>query len=461
MPLRRLWWDAALILGGLAIMSLWPLTAYGFNPVLLPAVLMACAALVTIAQRPEYGIALSAAIAPVAAVPVGGQRPLLLAYYALAIGLLAYGPIAAREAGWRIPGVLTAVTVFFVASVLSGATALEPGRAFRVVFQLGFALALMFATLQICRTRRQLMVVVGGVLAGLAVEGLHGVIQQATGNFSDIEIVVNGEVVRRITGAFGHPNQYAGFLAVFIPLAITVALSRPAPARLRVLGAVATAAAVPALVLSYTRGAVVGVVVGALVWLAVVRPRAALLVAVALAIGGTAFAPSTLKERFQSSSGGDVSLRSDIWATSLDIYAEHPLLGAGMHNFSVAYQALPSTAASGSQRRLLHTRQVLVPPHAQNLYLNVLAEQGLVGFLAFLLVCATSVAVAFRGSRIRDPVGRAVCMGIGAGLVTLAVHSLLDVGLFGERLEVPLFELLAVAATLVAMDRRRDSVSEV
>ena len=144
-------------------------------------------------------------------------------------------------------------------------------------------------------------------------------------------------------------------------------------------------------------------------------------------------------------------LRADIWSSALDIYSDHPVLGVGVDNFSVAYADLPATSSRASQRRLLHQDQLLTPPHAQNQYLNIMAEEGLVGLASLVLLGVAAVAVISRGARVRDPVGRAICLGIGAGVMTLAVHSFLEAELLGE-VALPLFALVAVAAGFVSLD---------
>jgi O-antigen ligase len=101
---------------------------------------------------------------------------------------------------------------------------------------------------------------------------------------------------------------------------------------------------------------------------------------------------------------------------------------------------------------LLQGEELLIPPHAQNLYLNILAEEGLIGILAFFLFAGAAIRRAFVGSSSDDPLTRNICLGIGAGMTALAVHSFLDVGLYGE-VAFPLFSMIAVATTLTGMER--------
>jgi O-antigen ligase len=154
-----------------------------------------------------------------------------------------------------------------------------------------------------------------------------------------------------------------------------------------------------------------------------------------------------------------VTLRSDIWAAALDIYTRAPIVGAGLNNFGTAYGRLPSTPNNATQKRLLHGYNVIVPPHAQNQYLNILAEQGIIGIFGFLLLFGGAIRLAFRTGKMPDAAARAIGMGVGAGLVALAIQSLLDAFFIGE-IAFPFYGLAAVLGVLCALRQPAEAVEE-
>lgn len=420
--------------------------------------LIAAGATLLILLRPEYGIAFVCALAPLTNFRLGGpegMKPFQLLLPALAAGVVLYGLLLhrepLRETGRRGSTWLGAAVVVFVGAALASSVgALDPGATIKKLVILLTAAGVFYATLLVCRGRREKLVVVSAALAGLLIASLQGVMQQYLGQTGEYGIVADGDVVGRVQGSFGHPNQYGGFLAVLVPLAVAVAVTSRFGTGRRWLAGAALAAAVPAITFTYARGAIVALVFGSLLWIGILRPKLAIGIAVVVAVAATTLAPAALKERFDpEQSSGDITLRADIWSAAVDIYSREPLLGVGLNNFGEAYRTLPTTLPSSSQRRLLHQSQVLVPPHAQNLYLNILAEEGIVGFAAFVFFAFAAVAVCFRGARIADPITRAVSLGVGAGLMTLAVHSLLEVTLIGE-VALPLFALLGVVAALTS-----------
>jgi O-antigen ligase len=454
------WWPLG---AGVALAGLWPLTAYATSPYLLPAVLVCVLVAGAVFRRPEVGIAAVIALSPWlnmrfagSGVSLGGTDKLLhLVVPVLAFVVLAYTLLVSRvEAEGRSRWLTTSVLLFVAVALGSSMQDLQPSSSVPKVVILITAAAVFLSVSQVCRERHQLMIVVAGALVALFLASAQGVMQHYSGQFGQFGFVAGGSIVKRVQGSFGHPNQYGGFIAVLIPLAVAVLATRRASTTLRWFSAGALGIALLALVFSYARGAIAAVVLGSLIWLAFMRPRLAAGAAVVVAVVAIAFAPSALKERFDpQSAGGDVPLRADIWTSAIDIYSAHPILGVGVDNFSNAYSELPATQSTASQRRLLHQEQLLTPPHAQNQYLNILAEEGLVGVVAFALLAIGAVSVARRGSKVTDPVGRNVCLGIGAGLMTLAVHSMLDVNLFGE-VALPLFALVAVAAGFVTLNER-------
>lgn len=451
MGLRRLSGDGALVLAGGALILLWPLSAYAYSPVLMPSLVLGLGAGALVIKRPEYGIAISLALVPFHRLTIesegGGFQPVKFLVPALAVGLLAYGLIVIREERpARAPALMVATFAFLAVVLASAIQGLEPSKSVGEIVRILTAAVLLLATLQICRRIEQVWVVAGGAVAGLLGGALQGLTQQAFGHFSQITLAFEGEEVGRIAGLFGHPNQYAGYLAVLVPLAGALVISRRVPAPLRWLSGLAFAAALPALNFAYTRGAIIGLAVGVLTWLLIMRRRGAIVVAVAAVCVAGFAAPAVLRERFSDASSGEVALRADLWRSALDIYAKRPLLGVGIDNFVNAYTTLPTNPTFSSQRRLLHAREVLVPPHAANAYLTILAEQGLLGLLTFLALLVFALLTAYRGSRGEDLGVRAVGLGVGAGLLAFAVHNMLEVTL----LEViqPLLVLVAALAAL-------------
>jgi O-antigen ligase len=131
-------------------------------------------------------------------------------------------------------------------------------------------------------------------------------------------------------------------------------------------------------------------------WIYKLKPAQLIVIAV-LGIAMLAFAPPTYYQRVLSiadilpTSNGEINIHKDRAIqgrasenlTAWMMFTSRPLLGVGLNNFSYLYQDYTKTlglAPSATQRS----------PH--NLYLEVAAEQGVIGLIVFL----TMIALAFR-----------------------------------------------------------------
>jgi hypothetical protein len=132
----------------------------------------------------------------------------------------------------------------------------------------------------------------------------------------------------------------------------------------------------------------------------------------------------------------DLIPRVALWRAALAAWREHPLLGLGADNF-----------------RHIYGRYLGLPDpddrlHANNLYLETLADEGTLGLLALVFLIGALGAAARRA--VAPPPTRLLALGLSVGLGAYMVH-----GLFDTFLEfTPTFALpWLLAGMLVALDR--------
>lgn len=108
--------------------------------------------------------------------------------------------------------------------------------------------------------------------------------------------------------------------------------------------------------------------------------------------------------------------RSELWRAAVRLWRQHPLLGVGPDNFRRRYPEVIKPAHA--DQRFSDDRL-----HANNLYLETLADMGLCGLAALLLLMVTLVRVA----RDRLVAGAGVlAISSAVALGTFFVHGLLD-----------------------------------
>lgn len=303
------------------------------------------------------------------------------------------------------------------------------------------------------------LLVAGALMGGLSVfQAATGAYDQEFGGFAQLgnEQAKQADALRRLAGPIGEQNRYAQVLVVLVPLALVFAW-RTHRRGVRIAALVSLAAITGGVVLTFSRGAGLGLGV-ALVTLAalrVVRPRHFLAV-----VGGVvlllALVPS-YRDRLstlqtvsaataEAGSAGDVadgSVRSRATENiaALLAFGDHIALGVGPGQFPAVYQAyaedLGIRLRSGSRE-------------AHSLYLGVLAETGIAGAAAITGIMASTVMGLLRARRSTDPDLRLLADGLLAAVATyLTTGFFLHIS-YGRYL----WTLLAVAGTVGYLARR-------
>jgi O-antigen/teichoic acid export membrane protein/O-antigen ligase len=247
------------------------------------------------------------------------------------------------------------------------------------------------------------------------------------------------------------PNHNVWGPMLVVALAVLLArLAAPVPSRLRGWLLAAPPVALLAIGFSYSRSSYLGAA-AVLLFFAVRRLARAGLWAGGVAAGagtlgifGFALVPGSIVDRVSHTAapaGLDLSatVRLDLWAAAVRMFADHPVLGVGFLGFRhrLADYFLPQQTGAAAGLRL----DLLAHPH--NFLLTVLVETGLVGglLLAGLLVLVGRAV--WRGYRARRdwPPEAAVLAAAGVGACSLTGEPLLALPVL-----VP-FVLLVATAT--------------
>jgi putative inorganic carbon (HCO3(-)) transporter len=170
---------------------------------------------------------------------------------------------------------------------------------------------------------------------------------------------------------------------------------------------------------------------------------------------GAAFAAGNLAAIHQAVNQVDgravsLALRLEIWARALDILHDSPLTGVGMGVFGAVLDKLYPLFKSAPGTIL----------HAHNLYLQIAADLGLPGLIAWLAILLTTVWACWECFR-RSPSG-SLTSGFAAGLLVaqaaLAAHGLFDAVTWGIVRTAPVvWALWGLAIALQSTTRNTTS----
>ena len=229
----------------------------------------------------------------------------------------------------------------------------------------------------------------------------------------------------RLMGPIGEPNQYAAFLAFFIPSYVALAMASARKNVASCMYLAASLATLVALLLTGSRGGVLGLVAGAAwgYWLVrhLIRLRTTIKgVALMVPVIGVAIAFAAMKygalllARVEVTASADTATdasagRTWIWETALSLMGDHPLsylIGMGWHTFAP---------------------YVGVVPH--NTYLWYFFNLGAIGLMLYLIIVRNLLKVSRQAINGLSTDGDMLLKGFVFGFTAL-LTSVLFVDLF-------------------------------
>ncbi|MFH0956041.1 MAG: O-antigen ligase family protein, partial [Candidatus Falkowbacteria bacterium] len=269
------------------------------------------------------------------------------------------------------------------------------------------------------RSRKDWLFYVRLILISSVLVSLYGLAQK----FNILPVFEAG--IGRVTSTIGNAAFLAGYLLVALGLGIYYYFNE-ARKNYKYLTLAATALNLIVLLLTSTRGAILGLVVGVLAFLflnVIFLPGKArkssviILLFVVLIFGGFYFFRSNFagsKIEFInrmatiSTADGSVNNRLAVWKMALSDFKFHPVLGVGMENFDIIYNKYYRPDISENWFDRTH-----------NVYLDQLMAGGVLGLAAYLAILGYLFYLLFKNRR-EDYYKFAVLFSL---LIAYAIHN--------------------------------------
>jgi glycosyltransferase involved in cell wall biosynthesis/O-antigen ligase len=335
---------------------------------------------------------------------------------------------------WPLVLVL-AVSLLAVAGAHSKSTGLR--ECAKYAFFLGvYALARVLAQADLLRDKIHLHALTA-VILGFAVVLACGVYMSVPGvpdipgvmlNIQRVNAYLPGTGDLRNASTFRFPDELNAYLLLILPLLAACALKFPARVERFFFGFLVISGAW-LLVQTYTRtGLVICLLAGPALFYLLGKRRLAI-ATVALGILGVALVvvhggqtASRILSLLSLSNSGYTS-RLQVWHWAWHAFAQHPLLGVGPRNL----QFVPGAPLSDVYRQRIET-------NAENTYLNVLADMGILGAAAVTTAVVGAVyrlRVALRSQT--TWLGQAWHAGVGVGLLALLLDGTVHPTLYSSQ----------------------------
>jgi len=238
-----------------------------------------------------------------------------------------------------------------------------------------------------------------------------------------------------------NPNMTGGLLAVFVPPALVLSI-RAESRWQRVLAIVALLLTSVAVLLTQSRGALIGLIVGfavvtgilwrklGLVWLA-----GGVLAVVALALKGGAIMQALFSNNAQDTEIVSMTARVELWNRAIYAGTDFPLTGIGMGQF-------PDTV----QRLYPPSHMVLseAVPHAHNFFLQIFAEMGYPGLIVYVAFFLILFFVLLRRIHLTRDWRQVLSIGLLGSLTVFLTHGIVDVPIYSPLSAIVFWGLFGV-----------------
>jgi len=294
------------------------------------------------------------------------------------------------------------------------------------------------------RGERERRTLVCAFLAGAVCVALYGLFQYSTmlglGNIEWVDSDAFPMLKRRMFSTLYNPNLLSAFLLMV--LSVTASLSIWTGQKWhRVLYVGLFTLFLICLILTYSRGAWVSM--GALIFFfgLVWDKRVWLLFLAAPVIlvfyhGGVV--DRFLSIFFHSDADTSVAMRLAMWESTYYMICDHPWLGVGWGAYKFVYPEYNYYILEGAH---------IIIYHAHNMYLDIMAETGVTGFLFYMWFFFGNGWQAMRFlSRKHPPFAQCTAMGLAAVICTLAICGVSDHDLFSTQISLCFWLLCAIFA---------------
>lgn len=340
-----------------------------------------------------------------------------------------------------IPIILYGIIIF-----IGTMTSINPTGSFRDLTIHFVSLGLVFIMINSIKNLDEFNTIITFVVFSATIVALIGLYQYIVGVPIDaawVDVKNNPDIKSRVYSVFGNPNVLAEYLIMIIPVSISLFwYSKRIYKKFLFLGT--SGILILALVFTLSRGGWLGFSFSALVFVLLVERRL-LLSIIPIVVGGVFFLPQSILNRIMSIGNfadSSNAYRLKMWQIALKIIRDHPIAGVGFGH-------LPFKETFETYIRTMPTY------HAHNTYLEIAAELGIPGLIAFLLLLFIVFKYGIRSLiNQEDKYIKIMAAGLFSGLAGLLVHGAVENVIYLTKIIIYFWILIGFILVLMKIKKQ-------
>ncbi len=295
----------------------------------------------------------------------------------------------------------------------------------------------VFAIQNAVQTRKQLQILVTGLVCAGVIVALYGIYQHFFGTGGTetwIDEDMFSGISTRVYSTLQNPNVLAEYLLLVLPLTAGCLFAAKTRAK-RAMYFAACCIMGLCMIYTFSRGGWLGLMFAAVVFLVLIDRRFIFLIL----LGGVVlvlFSPETITARFSSignMSDTSTSYRVSIWMGTLKMLKDYWItgIGPGTEAFNMVYPA--------------YSYNTISAPHSHNLYLQIICDTGVLGVIVFLILVIVFIRMCCHAlSHETDRTMRMLQAGILSGVLGFLLQSMTDYSFYNYRVMFLFWAYLAL-----------------
>lgn len=291
----------------------------------------------------------------------------------------------------------------------------------------------------------QLKILLGSLGLSLLIVLIYGFMQAFLGiGLNSTEMAWTDEAMfpglkTRVFSTWENPNLLGGYFDLIMGLLAGVFLLIKQK-NIRIIVGVLFCITAICLTLTYARGACLSIAI--VIGLYGMIYNRKILIALLALIAVLLISDTTLVERLTSvftKMDTSSEMRLAFWESTVAMILDHPLLGIGWGAYFMVYPNY-DYYMQGNFIKIVH---------AHNMYLNIMAEIGLFGFVSYLVFFFGVIYKAFRAkaTKLNNWV-KGYLLGLSFGMAALAINGFTDYVLFNAELSMMVWSLAGISVMI-------------